>query len=90
MRSIASRGSKARWPRSASRLRTSTIVIASHLHFDHVGGLTKIVDGAPVPTFPNAVHHVRRGEWEDATHPHERNRASYLPDDFRAAATPRA
>jgi glyoxylase-like metal-dependent hydrolase (beta-lactamase superfamily II) len=29
------------------------------------------------------VRYVRRGEWEDATHPHERNRASYLPGDFR-------
>src|SRR5262249_38503623 len=25
---------------------------------------------------------VRRGEWEDATHPHERNRASYLRDNY--------
>ena len=25
---------------------------------------------------------VRRGEWDDATHPHERNRASYLADNF--------
>jgi len=25
---------------------------------------------------------IRAAEWEDATHPHERNRASYLPDDF--------
>ena len=60
-----------------------TIVICTHLHFDHIGGLTKVVDGVAVPMFPNAVHHVRRGEWEDATHPHERNRASYMPADFR-------
>ena len=32
--------------------------------------------------FPRAQYVVRRGEWEDATHPHERNRASYLPDNF--------
>jgi glyoxylase-like metal-dependent hydrolase (beta-lactamase superfamily II) len=25
---------------------------------------------------------VHRGEWEDATHPHDRNRASYHADDF--------
>ena len=60
-----------------------TIVICSHLHFDHIGGLTRTVDGVVVPTFPNAVHYVRRGEWEDATHPHERNRASYIANDFR-------
>ena len=34
------------------------------------------------PAFPHARYLVRRDEWEDATHPHERNRASYLQDDF--------
>ena len=29
-----------------------------------------------------AQYIVRRGEWEDATHPHERNRASYLADNY--------
>jgi glyoxylase-like metal-dependent hydrolase (beta-lactamase superfamily II) len=58
------------------------IVIATHLHFDHVGGLTTAGPGAPVPVFRNARHVVRHGEWEDATHTHERNRASYRPDTF--------
>ena len=34
------------------------------------------------PRFPRARYVVRRGEWEDATHPHERNRASYLAPNF--------
>ena len=59
------------------------IVLASHLHFDHCGGFTySAADGAVRPRFPRAQYVVRRGEWEDATHPHERNRASYLPDNF--------
>lgn len=58
------------------------LVIATHLHFDHIGGLTRMVDGHPRPVFTNARHVIRRQEWEDATHPHERNRASYLPGDF--------
>jgi glyoxylase-like metal-dependent hydrolase (beta-lactamase superfamily II) len=58
------------------------VAIATHLHFDHVGGFTSQVDGRAVPTFPNARHVVRKGEWDDATHPHERNHASYMPDDF--------
>jgi methylmalonyl-CoA epimerase len=59
------------------------IVVASHLHFDHVGGFTKIgKDGSLVPRFPNARYIAHRAEWEDATHPHERNRASYLQQDF--------
>ena len=60
------------------------IALATHLHFDHVGGFTTRGDNGVVrPTFANARYVVRRGDWEDATHPHERNRASYLPDNFR-------
>ena len=58
------------------------VVIASHLHFDHAGGFTRRDGDRIVPTFPNATYYVRRAEWEDATHPHERNRASYLPENF--------
>lgn len=59
------------------------IVLASHLHFDHVGGFTKLAnDGAIVPRFPKARYVAHRGEWHDATHPHERNRASYLQENF--------
>jgi glyoxylase-like metal-dependent hydrolase (beta-lactamase superfamily II) len=58
------------------------IVIASHLHFDHVGGLTIVRDGQVRPRFGRARHIIRRGEWEDATHPHERNRGSYIAKTF--------
>jgi methylmalonyl-CoA epimerase len=59
------------------------IVLATHLHFDHAGGFTvRDRSGRVRPRFPRAQYIVRRGEWEDATHPHERNRASYLPDNF--------
>jgi glyoxylase-like metal-dependent hydrolase (beta-lactamase superfamily II) len=58
------------------------LVIATHLHFDHVGGFTTRVDGVLRPRFPRARYAINRHEWHDATHPHERNRASYLPDTF--------
>lgn len=59
------------------------VVIASHLHFDHVGGFTSIgKNGELTPRFPKARYVAHRGEWEDATHPHERNRASYLQENF--------
>lgn len=59
------------------------IVLASHLHFDHVGGFTtRDESGRLVPRFPKARYVAHRGEWHDATHPHTRNRASYLADDF--------
>lgn len=62
--------------------RDIDLVIATHLHFDHVGGFTTRVDGVLRPRFPRARYVVNRHEWHDATHTHERNRASYLPDTF--------
>jgi methylmalonyl-CoA epimerase len=59
------------------------IVLATHLHFDHAGGfMLRDGQGRLRPRFPRARYVVRRGEWEDATHAHERNRASYLQDNF--------
>jgi methylmalonyl-CoA epimerase len=58
------------------------MVLATHLHFDHFGGATMRAGDRIVPRFANARYLIRAAEWEDATHPHERNRASYLQDDF--------
>ena len=58
------------------------IVIATHLHFDHIGCLTRKSGDAVEPVFTRARHFIRRAEWHDATHPHERNRASYLSQNF--------
>jgi methylmalonyl-CoA epimerase len=59
------------------------IVVASHLHFDHAGGFTvRDAHGRVRPRFPRAKYIVRRGEWEDATHPTNRTRASYLADNY--------
>jgi methylmalonyl-CoA epimerase len=63
------------------------IVLATHLHFDHAGGFTeRDPSGRVRPRFPRAQYIVRRGEWEDATHPNERNRASYLAHNYMALA----
>jgi methylmalonyl-CoA epimerase len=58
------------------------LALASHLHWDHFGGATVRDGGALRPRFRKARYMIRAAEWEDATHPHERNRASYLRDDF--------
>lgn len=39
-------------------------VMCTHLHFDHVGWNTMLVDGAWVPTFPNARYLFGQAEWE--------------------------
>ncbi|HET9194306.1 MAG TPA: methylmalonyl-CoA epimerase [Vicinamibacterales bacterium] len=58
------------------------IALATHLHWDHFGGATARMTGGLRPRFPKAEYVIRAAEWDDATHPHERNRASYLQDDF--------
>jgi len=58
------------------------IVILSHLHFDHAGGLLSPFeeDRAPQLLFPNAQFVVSDKGWERALNPHARDRASFLPD----------
>lgn len=40
-------------------------VMCTHLHYDHVGWNTRLVDGKWVPTFPNARYLFGRVEWEE-------------------------
>ncbi|HEX8953164.1 MAG TPA: MBL fold metallo-hydrolase [Polyangia bacterium] len=62
-------------------------VVMTHLHFDHSGGTTRrTASGGFAPVFARARHVIQRGEYEDATHPHERNRASYLAENFAPLA----
>jgi len=61
-----------------------TIVVNTHLHFDHAGGNTYLSkSGEAVPAFPNARYFVSRDEYEHAEAPSERDRVSYLPDNWR-------
>jgi glyoxylase-like metal-dependent hydrolase (beta-lactamase superfamily II) len=61
-----------------------TIVVNTHLHFDHAGGNTKLdAEGNAAPSFPNARYFVSRAELEHADRPTERDRASYLPENWR-------
>lgn len=59
-----------------------TDVLLSHLHFDHCGGGTEFRDGKVLPTFKNAKYYVQKKNYENATHPNRRERASYLPANF--------
>lgn len=60
------------------------VVINTHLHADHCGWNTRRgADGEYVPTFPRARYLIQRGEWEAATHPNERTRATYLAENMQ-------
>jgi len=59
------------------------LVVLTHLHFDHAGGATVLSPGGqPVPAFPNAAYVVQRTEWDVASNPNERTRASYLRENY--------
>lgn len=56
-----------------------TLVINTHLHFDHAGGNTWVdASGTVRPTFPRARYVVQAGEHHYATHTNERTAASYF------------
>ncbi len=59
-----------------------TDVILSHLHFDHSGGATRRTADGLALTFPNAMHHVQRKQWDWAMSPSERDVASYMPENY--------
>ncbi len=73
-----------------------TIVINTHLHFDHAGGNTlessppyeggvgaASADGVVLSLqFKNARYLVSKSEFEAAENPHERDRASYLSENW--------
>lgn len=58
------------------------IVINSHLHFDHCGWNTVYKNGVAVPTFSKAKYYAPRGEWEHGQLQLERDRVSYISDNY--------
>ncbi len=58
------------------------VVVLSHLHFDHAGGLLapwQEDQGARL-LFPHARFVIGRNHWERAQQPHPRDRASFIPE----------
>jgi len=74
-----------------------SIVVNTHLHFDHAGGNTILQDKlritndelregekpAAIPQFPNARYFVSESEFNHAENPSLRDRASYLPENWQ-------
>ena len=58
------------------------IIILSHLHFDHAGGLLSAweQDEPHQLLFPDAEYWVGQDQWQRASYPHPRDRASYIPE----------
>ncbi|HQU71530.1 MAG TPA: MBL fold metallo-hydrolase [Calditrichia bacterium] len=61
-----------------------TDVILTHLHFDHSGGATvRDGHGELHPTFGNATYYIQKRHWDWALAPSDKDRASFLPENFR-------
>jgi glyoxylase-like metal-dependent hydrolase (beta-lactamase superfamily II) len=73
LRSLAARG---------LRHEDVDVVVLSHLHFDHAGGLLSAFEEGQTPRllFPNARFVVSRTAWQRAVAPHPRDRASFIPE----------
>ncbi len=58
------------------------VVVLSHLHFDHAGGLlTAWKEGEAYRLlFPKATYVVSRPAWKRAQNPHARDKASFVPE----------
>ena len=61
-----------------------TDVILTHLHFDHAGGAIRWNEDKTdyEVTFANATYHTSRQQWEWATSPNNREKASFLKENI--------
>ncbi|HOX72195.1 MAG TPA: MBL fold metallo-hydrolase [Dokdonella sp.] len=58
------------------------VVVLSHLHFDHAGGLLAAWQEGQAASllFPNATYVVGADHWQRAINPHSRDRASFIAE----------
>jgi len=61
-----------------------TDVILTHLHFDHAGGAIRWNAGKTdyIPTFKNAIYWTSGKQWNWATNPNHREKASFLKENI--------
>jgi glyoxylase-like metal-dependent hydrolase (beta-lactamase superfamily II) len=59
-----------------------TDVFLTHLHFDHCGGSIEKAGEKLVPAFKNATYWSNEKHWEWATHPNDREKASFLKENI--------
>lgn len=59
-----------------------TDLVISHLHFDHVGGIGKIVNGNMEPILKNAILHLHKKHYEYSHAPTERDTGSFHVEYF--------
>ena len=63
-----------------------TDVFCTHMHFDHIGGNTKLVNGKLEPVFPNATYWMQKENWALANSPSEKDQGSFMEADWSVLA----
>jgi len=60
-----------------------TDMVLTHLHFDHCGGsIKKNEDDEFEPAFKNATYWISKAQWDWATQPNRREKASFLKENI--------
>ena len=62
-------------------------ILMTHLHFDHVCGLTKLVNNQPVSVFEKAQIITSQIEWDEMRSPNIRSKSTYWRENWEAIAT---
>ena len=62
-----------------------TDMVLTHLHFDHTGGSIEWNEDKTklIPAFKNAKYWVSKAQWEWATKPNKREKASFLGENIQ-------
>lgn len=63
-----------------------TDVYNTHMHFDHIAGGTRLVDGKIEPTFSNARYWFQKDNWALANSPGEKDQGSFMEADWKILA----
>lgn len=58
------------------------VILMTHMHFDHAGGLTKQAGDDVVSAFPKAEIHVSKTEWDEMRNPNIRSRNTYWKENW--------
>lgn len=66
--------------------RDIDIILMTHFHFDHAGGLTTKVGDEIISTYPNAKIYTSQVEWDEVRHPNIRSKNTYWKENWEAVA----
>jgi Metallo-beta-lactamase superfamily len=71
------------WPLPDSLLRQIDLVVCTHLHVDHMGWNTRLVDGDWIPTFPHARYLFGAADIDSFAQSHDSLHAPAFADSVR-------